>query len=132
MTLYIDLYFTVIIKSLPDLSVPEWCCVADALGADWKFDERASAILAEEAAAVIDERGLDSKWAVDGERLNGILSSLPFEGRMAVGEVVGWCWEANPEGDLAHAVADILSRLSRIVIISEPLRPRLRLSPDRM
>ena len=57
---HVDLYFTLIIKSLPDLSVPEWSCVVDALGADWEVDERGCDILAEEATAVIDERGLDS------------------------------------------------------------------------
>lgn len=105
-------YWSVIRSSLPELSLQEWRCVAEALGADWKITESHILMLADDVAAAMDERELARTWGVDGEHLKDVLSQLPFADRMAVGEVTEMFWMSHSKGDYTQVLRAILSRLS--------------------
>ena len=126
-------YLALIRRSLPDLSVPEWCCVVDALGKGWEGSEVRVLRVDAEVSAAMDERDLDRQWSVDGQRLRHRLSQLPFEGKQAVGEVTEMFWMANRDEGYTQVLIHILARLSTPPENPGPPLPLTpRLSADRM
>ena len=126
-----DRYLAVIRESMPDLSEWEWCCIIDALGADWEADERHASLVAGVVSMEIDERGVDRKWELDGRRLKDTLARLSFAEQMAVGEMTQLFWESKPKGNYAGIIKDIQARMS-----TPPKTPLTgfegRLSPKRV
>ena len=125
----VDRYLTLIGRSLPDLTLQQWGCIADTLGEDWEADEARILRLAADFSVAVDERELDREWGVDGQHLKDILSELTFAERMAVGEVTEMFWKSDSDEDSIQVMSAILSAVSSF---AHRYRTTYRLSPDRI
>lgn len=90
-------YQMVLERSLPRLTVPEWCAVFDACdGVQWE-----STRLHLAWAHMLDAAGLGGKWGIDQEALAQHLRQLPYASQVAVVDASERFWKRAVPPDAA-------------------------------
>lgn len=89
-----DRYLEIVRRSLPVLSVGEWCLIFDSLNGVWHQDHAALYVgaLTHGITDSIALDRLDQKWEVDGAALLRTLEQCSFCGRVAIVDAAERFW----------------------------------------
>lgn len=108
-----DRYSEIVRRSMPNLSVPEWCAIFDVLNGCWMHDGAAMAAqgIAHQIADASSMDGLGEKWGIDAMSLAHRIADLPFASLVSVLDTAERFWTQGCHD--GEEWAEIVSRLTR-------------------
>jgi hypothetical protein len=90
-----DRYLEMVRRHRPELTLDEWCAVADALNGAWSEhlgNHEAATVITLGMAQTIHDSDVGEKWDVDAASLVRAVDALDYAGRLAVLHVVEAVW----------------------------------------
>lgn len=113
----LERYDVIVKRSMPLLTVNEWCLIFDALNGTWLLDNAGLVISAfpVEISDAIRLNGADSKWGVDGSSLMAKINAMTPANILAAIDAAErfWVQDVQPvDGEFTPLIVGLVGRIA--------------------